>query len=137
MHTIKEEIKIIICLILYGVYIYSIIDITDIILKGKQKYIQIIIYIVQMMIQLYITFKFSYQIMDGYVPIYFMLFIIGGIYLYKIFFKKTFIHSIKIIKMLINKIYRLLKPFIYSKKVLKLIRREIKIIKNSFIKKIK
>lgn len=123
MHTLKEEIIIIIYLVMYGIYLFSTLDIITILSdKFKKNINKIIIQIIYWLLQIYITFIFSYHLVDGYVPIYFVLFIYVGYYLYEKIFKKYFQKIIKIIfhvlKKILKFIIRIIKPFLYSKKVL-------------------
>lgn len=138
MYTVQEEIYILIYLILFGIYIFSSIDLIDLISqKIKNKVLRITLNILFTLIQIYITFTFSYNLMDGYVPIYFFIFIYIGFVIYIKLFKKYFITIItniyNVLIFIIKRIIKLIKPFIYSKTIMKFIKREIKIIKNKKI----
>jgi hypothetical protein len=71
--------------------------------------------------------------MDGYMTIYFILFMYIAFLIYNIFIKKYFKKIIlliyKVLIYLIKQIIKIAKPFIYSKTIIKFIKREIKIIK--------
>lgn len=134
MYTIKEEIYIIIYSIMFGIYIFSNIDIIDILIKNtKNKILKIIIPTILIIIHIYVTFIFSYNLMDGYMTIYFILFMYIAFLIYNIFIKKYFKKIIlliyKVLIYLIKQIIKIVKPFIYSKTIIKFIKREIKIIK--------
>ena len=138
MYTVQEEIYILIYLILFGIYIFSSIDLIDLISqKIKNKVLRITLNILFTLIQIYITFTFSYNLMDGYVPIYFFIFIYIGFVIYIKLFKKYFITIItniyNVLIFIIKRIIKLIKPFIYSKTIMKFIKREIKIINNKKI----
>ena len=138
MYTVQEEFYILIYLILFGIYIFSSIDLIDLISqKIKNKVLRIILIIIFTLMQIYITFIFSYNLMDGYVPIYFFIFIYIGFVIYIKLFKKYFITIISniynVLIFIIKRIIKLIKPFIYSKTIKKIIKRERKIIKNKKI----
>lgn len=135
MYTLKEEMRVLISLLMFGIYLFSFIDMIDIICeKEKKKLNQIIIMIICWIIQLYITFVFSYNIMNGYVPIYFVLFIYIGSIIYIKLFKKYFIKIINIIYNVLNRLFKriikLLKPVFYSQYMANFIKREVRIIRN-------
>lgn len=134
MYTLEEEARIIICLVIFGIYLFSFIDLFDIVVGNiKNKYIKIITYIIMWIFQLFITFIISYNIMNGYVPIYFVLFIYIGYIIYKKLVKRYFIKIINIIFLVLNKVFKqmikVIKPCLYSKKIINFINREITIIK--------
>ena len=91
IHPIKEEIYISLYLIVYGIYIISIYDVYyQVIEKLKlHKIIKIIAEIVFCLIQIVITYYFSYSLASGYIPIYFILFILVGVLIYYYFLKKS------------------------------------------------
>lgn len=135
MYTLNEEMRVLISLILFGIYLISFIDMLDIICgRIKKKVLQIIFMCTCWITQLYITFIFSYNIMNGYVPIYFILFIYIGAIIYIKLFKKYFKKIFNIIYNVLNKLFKyiikLLKPLLYSKYLVKFIKREIRIIRS-------
>lgn len=135
MYTLKEEMRVLISLLMFGIYLFSFIDIIDIICeKAKKKLNQILIMIICWIIQLYITFIFSYNIMDGYVPIYFVLFIYIGAIIYIKLFKKYFIKIINLIYNVLNRLFKritkLVKPLFYSQYMANFIKREVRILRN-------
>lgn len=144
MYTLKEEFIVLIYLIMYGIYLFSSLDIITIISdKVKKNINKIFIQVLYWLFQIYITFIFSYQLMNGYVPIYFILFIYVGYYIYEKTFKKYFKKIIKIffyvLKKILKFIIKIVKPLIYSKQLLKFIKKvlthEKRIIKKTFKKK--
>lgn len=144
MHTLKEEVIILIYLIMYGIYLFSSLDILNIICKKtKKKIISIFVQVMYWIAQLCLTFIFSYNLMEGYVPIYFILFIYFGYYIYKKLFKKYYISIIenilKVLKKIFLQIIKILKPIIYSNTLIKIskkiVKRECKIIKNTIFKR--
>lgn len=135
MYTIKEEIYIIIYSIMFGIYIFSNIDIIDILIRNiKNKLLKIIIPIILTTLHIYITFIFSYNLMDGYMTIYFVIFMYISYIIYntliKKYFKNIILQIYKVLIYIIKQIIKIVKPFIYSKTIIKFIKREIKIIKN-------
>lgn len=122
MYTLTEEITVLIYLILYGVYLFSTLDIVNLIVdKIKKLWLKILIQIIYWLVQTYITYLFSYRLMNGYVPIYFILFIYGGYYLYTKIFKKSFTHIINellsVFKRIFLYIIKIIKPLLYSKQL--------------------
>lgn len=109
MYTLKEEVYIIILLIIYGIYLANYIDILNIILlKIKNKVTKIIVEGILSFTQIYVAYIFMYKIADGYIPIYFLLFVILGIILYLIF-RYQIINTVKV---LVNLIFKTLKTTI-------------------------
>ncbi len=109
MYTLKEEVHIIILLIIYGIYLANYIDILNIILsKIKNKVTKIIVEGILSFTQIYVAYIFMYKIADGYIPIYFLLFVILGIILYLIF-RYQIINTVKV---LVNLIFKTLKTTI-------------------------
>lgn len=118
IYTIKEELYLIVYLFSYGVYLFATLDVIDqIIIKLNKKVLTIIINICYWLTQWYITYIFSLKLMDGYLPMYFILFIGLGAFIYIKLLKKVFLKTIKLILKLIKKIIKLLKPLVYSKEV--------------------
>ena len=94
IYTLKEEMRIIILLIIFGIYISSYCEFVYSLLKQlKNKIIKIITEIILWAIQILITYKFTYRMQDGYIPIYFLIFVILGIIIYiltkSLFYKVT------------------------------------------------
>ena len=144
MYTIQEELYILLYLVAFGIYLFSTLDIVTIICKKfKKKAIKIIIQVIFWLLQIYISFIFSYQLMSGYVPIYFIAFVYSGYFIYEKLLKKYFrkvINSIfLVLKRIIKLIIKLIKPLIYSKKLTtflnKFLKREKRIIKKQLFTK--
>lgn len=95
IYTLKEEIHIIILLIIFGIYICSYSDFIYILLKYiKNKIVKVVLEIIFWILQILITYIFVYKMQDGYVPIYFIMFILLGTIIY-ITFRFTHIKEIK------------------------------------------
>lgn len=111
IHTLKEEINVLIYLIIYGIFIISTYDSVLYFSNHliNKKCIRIIIEIIYCIIQLIIAYIFSYNLADGYIPIYFILLIVVGVYSYILFFKKR----------LFNILDYILKNIIKHKKLIK------------------
>ena len=144
MYTIQEELYILLYLVAFGIYLFSTLDIVTIICKKfKKKAIKIIIQVIFWLLQIYISFIFGYQLMSGYVPIYFIAFVYSGYFIYEKLLKKYFrkvINSIfLVLKRIIKLIIKLIKPLIYSKKLTtflnKFLKREKRIIKKQLFTK--
>ena len=83
IYTLKEELYLIVYLFSYGVYLFATLDVIDqIIIKLNKKVLTIIINICYWLTQWYITYIFSLKLMDGYLPMYFILFIGLGAFIY-------------------------------------------------------
>lgn len=119
MNTLKDEIHVIILLIVYGIYLSSYLEILNILLQSiKKKVYKIIVEITLSLLEIYVAYIFVYKVQDGYIPIYFLLFIILGIIIYLSFRHQTFkvfnhlvINIVKIIK----KTFTIFKEVIYPK----------------------
>lgn len=136
MYTIKEELYILIYLVGFGIYLFASLDIIELLfLKIKNKVLKIICDILFFVIQIYIIYLFSYNLMDGYIPIYFILFIYIGYLIYnklcKVHFKKAISLILLTFKKIIQLFKRIIKPLFYSKAVKWLINREFRIIKKT------
>ena len=144
MYTIQEELYILLYLVAFGIYLFSTLDIVTIICKKfKKKAIKIIIQVIFWLLQIYISFIFSYQLMSGYVPIYFIAFVYSGYFIYekllKRYFRKVINSIFLVLKRIIKLIIKLIKPLIYSKKLTtflnKFLKREKRIIKKQLFTK--
>lgn len=122
LYPLKEEVYLMLYLIAYGIYLFATLDIIEGCTKRIQKkWIKVILQILYWIAQCYITYLFSYQLLNGYLPIYFILFILVGYILYRYIFKKVFIKTLTMLFYVIKKICVFLKkviqPFMYSKLV--------------------
>lgn len=139
--SITKELYIIISLIFFGIYLISTYDIIlqmQIFLKHK-KTKSFIIEIFFNILQILITIKFSQNIANGYIPAYFIIFLIIGVIIYyytsRNFLKKEIQIFLKLYKKYEPKIKNFLKEFIYSKELINLIKKELKRYKPIFNKK--
>lgn len=144
MYTLKEEIYVLIYYICFGIYLFSSLDIMDYIYqKIKKKVFRVMITVVYWLLQVYVTFVFSYHLLDGYLPIYFLFFIFLGYYLYSHILKKQLIKTISFLGIIFKKVRKILKkiirPFLYSKPFINHLKNWIKhyrnIIAKTFTKK--
>lgn len=105
IHPLREEIYVAIYLIIYGIYLISTYDLFLYYSNRliKKKIIKIVLEIIFCIIQLIVTYLFSYNLASGYIPIYFVLFIIVGVYFYIIFFKNNFKIVLSKLLQIINK----------------------------------
>ena len=96
IHTVKEEVYISIYLIAFGIYLISTYDVLLYILDCSKipRAFKIIIEIIYCLFQLLITYLFSYKLASGYIPIYFILFLILGFIIYIYFLKRSLIKTI-------------------------------------------
>jgi len=141
IHNLKEEVYISIYLIFFGLYLASTYDATIYVLNKSKlnKITKIFIQIIFCLIQITITYFFSYKLAYGYIPIYFIIFVISGVVLYKIACKRY-------LNLLITKLLELLKKLnikkyfrslFYSQELLSLVMNKIKRIKLKKKNKIK
>lgn len=139
IHTLNEELYIIIYLIFFGLYISSTYDFFLKVLTETKtsKILNILFQIVFCILQLTITYFFTYKLAAGYIPIYFIIFVILGVLIYYFICRKTLISTtsqfIKICKKL--NINKKIKSLLYSQTVIKKIHRGILKIKNRQKKK--
>lgn len=122
LYPLKEEVYLMLYLIAYGIYLFATLDIIEGCIKRiPKKWMKVILQILYWIAQCYITYLFSYRLLDGYLPIYFILFILVGYILYRYVFKKVFIKTLTMLFYVIKKICAFLKkviqPFMYSKPV--------------------
>lgn len=144
MYTLKEEIYVLIYYICFGIYLFSSLDVIDYVYKHlKKKVVKIIVIVVYWLLQIYVTFIFSYHLLDGYLPIYFLFFIFLGYYIYSHILRKRLIKTIIflgiIFKKLLKIVKKIIRPFLYSKPFMNNVKKCIKhytnIIKKTFHKK--
>lgn len=146
IHSLSEEIYIFVYLVCFSIYLVSTYDALIYILKNlKIKRVGCIISeLIFCAIQIIITYYFSYNLADGYIPIYCILFLIGGWVLYFKFLRKPFLKVVEVINKGLIKakpyIKKFLKNTIYSPKFINLIKKAFKRIKQKikkYIQKLK
>lgn len=123
IHQINEEIYIIVNLVLYGIYLVSTYDILIKIEKffkyGKIK--RFILELIFWIFQITITYFFSYKLAKGYIPSYFILFHLIGVYLYFAYFSKKLNKNVEIILLGYLKISpfikKMIQELVYSKEL--------------------
>lgn len=108
IHPIKEEVFISIYLIIYGIYIFLIYDLFYLVINKLKikKVFSILFELLFCLLQIYITYKFSYNLASGYIPIYFILFIFVGLIIYIKFIKNSFIKQMTKIILLLTILYK-------------------------------
>lgn len=65
--------------------------------------------VIYMIFMLYVAYQFSYHLSDGYIPIYFILFLFVGIILYKTLLQKAYFLAITYFLILFAKLKKPLK----------------------------
>lgn len=139
IHTLNEELYIIIYLIFFGLYILSTYDFFLKVLTETKtsKILNILFQIFFCILQLTITYFFTYKLAAGYIPIYFIIFVILGVLIYYFICRKTLISTtsqfIKICKKL--NINKKIKSLLYSQTVIEKMHQGILKIKNRQKKK--
>lgn len=96
IHPLKEEVYIAIYLIAFGIYLISTYDILLHCIKLSKMPIilKIIIEIIYCIIQLVITYFFSYKLASGYIPVYFIIFLIVGFVVYIYLLRKKLLKTL-------------------------------------------
>ena len=107
--AIKDELILIFYLLCYGVFVIASYDLFLFFLPQKRikKYLAVIFEVLFWLIIILVTYQFSYRLYDGYMPLYYALFLIIGVLLYLRYLKKSMIDGANIVKRLIR---HLLKP---------------------------
>ncbi len=114
--NIKEDIRVIIVLIAYGIFLAMSIDVLKFLLHSSKRSTHkekktwhiiknIIMQIVYGIFLIYVSYKVSYKMANGYVPIYFIVFVISGIILYYFVERNYFVKTMGMLKKVFLKIY--------------------------------
>lgn len=113
IHPLKEELIIILGLIIFGFYLSISYDVFIYLNNklSKRKRINEIIFI---SIQIYITYVFSYKLSDGYIPIYFILFFIFSWFIYFSYIQNILHKLLDKVIILINKIQPYISKFVIN-----------------------
>lgn len=140
IYTVNEEFRIIILLIAFGTYIFFMSDFINVFSnKIKRKLLRYIVSIILWFIQIYISYIFVYKMQDGYMPLYFILFIVVGLIFYLFIRNQTLFILKRIINMfyyLLDKLVNLIKETILPKYLSIVIKYNKKRIKDKKIKDI-
>lgn len=141
--SIKEDIRVIVILMAYGIFVSMSIDLLKLFLscRSKRRKTNIIRnYILQVLyglVLLFISYNVSYKMANGYVPIYFMIFVCLGILLYYFWERKYFVQLLEILKKIFLKLYpkflHIISFLCYPKDTLEILIKPLKIIKNTFV----
>ena len=115
------EFKILVYIIIFGIYYFAVSDILIYIIEKRKrnKIFKVILEIFYLISQVYIAYDFCYKLDDGYIPIYFLLFISIGFLLYYLFMREYFIKCLDFISKIFNKITPYFKHMFYSKTLFK------------------
>ena len=142
IHIVKEEIYISVYLIAFGIYLISTYDVLLYMLDStKLKTVfKVLIEIIYCLIQLIITYFFSYKLASGYIPIYFILFLVIGFVLYIYCLKKSLHKTLDIYKQnvrphLLKLVLDVLIPTALVKKIIDTFKKVIKRIKFKMTKR--
>lgn len=130
--SISKEIYIIVNLIFFGIYLISTYDFI-IQIQKKLKNNKFKIYLIEItfnILQILLTIKFSQNLANGYIPSYFIIFLIIGVVIYYYTSRKIFINTIhKILNIyIVNKkrIKNFIQEMFYSKEIINLLKKELK-----------
>ena len=136
IHTTLDEIRIIVYLIGYGIFIISTYDTLFLITEKINKIIKTIISFVYIITIVYFTYEFSYVLSNGYIPIHFILFLIIGFLIYYLI-RKKYIEGLLIMYSFLKKIKKpIIKLIIflcYPKEVISIIKVILRTIKVSIL----
>lgn len=140
-----SDFKITLLLIAFGIYVVATIDLIQRIypfdkIKYKRNYIYYyLIQIIYVLLQIIVTYYFTFNMAKGYVPIYFFVFVILGIVIYYMLLRKNYLIVVnKIIKVsfiLIKKLLKILACIMLPIDIIKLIIKYIKQLKTRVLKK--
>ena len=103
IHRTIEEVRIIIYLIGYGIFIISMYDTLFLITKKINKVLKTMINLIYIIGTIYFTYEFSYILAKGYIPIHFILFMISGFLIYWLI-REKYIEGLKMIYSFLKKI---------------------------------
>lgn len=141
IQSINEELRLMICLIIFGIYLISTYDAVLEIEKWlKFKKIKtILIEVIFNLLQILITIVFAKKIANNNIPIYFILFFVFGIIIYYYTSRKYYLKSIHkiltIYKMKEPKIKKIFREFLYSDDLIKQIKKFLSRYKKLFKRK--
>lgn len=118
---LNVELKILVYILIYGIYYFAVSDVLVYVVekKKRKKIFKVIIEVIYLISQLYITYDFCYKLDDGYIPIYFLFFIVIGFLLYYLFMREYFIKCLDFIGKILNKIIPYFKHLFYSNTLFK------------------
>lgn len=124
IRPLNLELRILLYIISFGIYYFSF---TDLVIFIEEKYklnkiFKTILEIIYLILQVFLTYNFCYNLDYGYIPIYFMLFIIIGFLIYYLFIKDSFIKTLNYLSKIISKITPLFIHLWYSKSIFKTIK---------------
>lgn len=141
IRPLNVEIKILVYIIAYGIYYFAA---SDVIIYLEERYHfkkvpKLILEFIYLIVQIFLTYNFCYKLESGYIPIYFLLFIIIGFLLYYLFMRDYFIKTLNMGSKLLTKLKPILNHLFYSvtiiKKFTSLVKSKIIKLKQVFSKK--
>lgn len=108
INNIKTELKTIILLFVYGIFLMYMFDIIKIISnKFKKKIFKIVIEVIMWICNIYVSYKYIYVIQNGAIPVYFILFLFIGAIMYFLVRK----HTIVTTNLIVNIIFKIINYF--------------------------
>lgn len=124
IRTTTDEIRIIIYLIGFSIFIISTYDILFLVVNKFNKYIKTIINVIYILLISYFTYQFSYALAKGYIPIHFILFFIIGFLIYYII-REKYLEGLRLMYDIFGKIKKVLVKIIiflcYPKEVISIV----------------
>lgn len=119
---LNVELKILVYILVYGIYYFAASDILVYIVDKKKnnKIFKVIIEVLYLLSQVYISYEFCFKLDNGYIPIYFLLFIIIGFLLYYLFMREYFIKCLDFISKILTKIKPYFTHLFYSNTIFKI-----------------
>lgn len=110
VYNIFEEIRIILYLFAFGIYVCTSYDILDLI-KTKSKIWNILVMLFGSIILIGISYIFVNKLKQGYIPQYGLLIVIVGITIYYLLFRQKLMKIISVSKRILRKIIGPIKAF--------------------------
>ena len=129
VYNVLEEIRIIIYLLIFGIYIATSYDFLDLI-RFRKIWKNVLINIFGCFIILLTSYFFVYRLKEGYIPQYGIIIVILGLLLYYFLLRRNFVKCISYIKYkyckILSKIVKIIKPLNIFKTTFLLIKQKIK-----------
>lgn len=134
--SISDETRILVCIFLYSILYCSLTELLVRSHKKERKYIVLntLNDLLFLLLMFYISYHFSYNLYDGYIPKYFILIFIVGILIYSTFIRNYVIKLYSVIHLFVSKyINKFIKSCLYSNTIFT----KVKIVIVRMIKRIK
>ena len=129
VYTFKEELRIIIYLLAFGIFIVCNYDML-ILIKTKSKINNLIIKTIYSVFIILMSYFFIYRLQEGYLPQYGILIVVIGTLVYILLLRNAFMKILNNINKMKNKILvtigKIIKPLLIFKTTIFLLKQKIK-----------